>query len=292
MCSETNLEAITAAQALREHVDVQVGRDRELASRLAKLELLPGTNVNEEEDSHSAVKSFEPSNLKQLETGEPHHLYSSQANYSPPLTTSSTESFVIHTAQKNTPVQQTNFDAILHSSRVYSRVQDREVDAISMVPTMRSSRAWSILSGISMAQISLVAVIHLPLSDSELQRFRSLCSLANSATSASTPTLTSPWEKKSDIAARESKASLPDGSIQQQYAAAARQVDTTFTVEAPPNWTIRSGAVQRLHWELACLASETAMEGCSLSPSGQGGGYEDLVSVCQKTGTWMFTNRL
>lgn len=67
-------------------------------------------------------------------------------------------------------------DAVLEASRVYSRVRDREVDAMTLVLTTRS-HAWSILSGISMAEISVMAVISLPLHLPELRRFRQLSSL-------------------------------------------------------------------------------------------------------------------
>lgn len=75
------------------------------------------------------------------------------------------------------PPVHVTFDIVLASTRVYNRVQDREVDAMSSVSTTRS-HAWSVLSGVSLAQISLIAVISLPLHESELERFRRLTSLA------------------------------------------------------------------------------------------------------------------
>jgi hypothetical protein len=68
-----------------------------------------------------------------------------------------------------------SFDLVLASTRVYSRVNDREVDAVSLVSTTRS-RAWSILSGLSLTEISVISVIKLPLYEPELIRFRRLAS--------------------------------------------------------------------------------------------------------------------
>jgi hypothetical protein len=68
-----------------------------------------------------------------------------------------------------------SFDLVLASTRVYSRVDDREVDAVSSVSTTRS-RAWSILSGLSLTEISVISVIKLPLYEPELIRFRRLAS--------------------------------------------------------------------------------------------------------------------
>ncbi len=70
---------------------------------------------------------------------------------------------------------QPTLDIVLATSRVYSRVNNRDVDAAASVLTSRS-RAWSVLSGVSMAEISVIAVISLPLHDPELRRFRQLVS--------------------------------------------------------------------------------------------------------------------
>ena len=81
------------------------------------------------------------------------------------------------------------FNDILSASRVYNRVQSREVDAVSTILTTRS-RAWSILSGISLAKVSVIAVVKLPIYEPELRRFWSLASpgeiLLLGATTAST----------------------------------------------------------------------------------------------------------
>jgi hypothetical protein len=70
---------------------------------------------------------------------------------------------------------QDTYDVVLAATRIYRRVEDREVDAISSVSTNRS-HAWSALSGLSLAQVSTVAVIQLPLYQPELERFWRLAS--------------------------------------------------------------------------------------------------------------------
>lgn len=73
------------------------------------------------------------------------------------------------------PSVQEIFERVLAATRVYNRVEDKEVDAVTTVSTTRS-RAWSILSGLSLAEISVIAVIKLPLYEPELIRFRRLAS--------------------------------------------------------------------------------------------------------------------
>ncbi|KAK3174234.1 hypothetical protein OEA41_001478 [Lepraria neglecta] len=76
------------------------------------------------------------------------------------------------------PRMQATYDVVLARTRVYNRVRDRDVDAITSVSTTRS-RPWSVLSGVSMANISIIAVISLPLHEPEMRRFRQLMSPIN-----------------------------------------------------------------------------------------------------------------
>ncbi len=76
------------------------------------------------------------------------------------------------------PGVQACYDAVLATTRVYDRVKDRNVDALTSVSTTRS-HPWSVLSGISMAELSVIAVISLPLYEPELRRFRHLVSPVN-----------------------------------------------------------------------------------------------------------------
>lgn len=67
-------------------------------------------------------------------------------------------------------IPRASFDIILSATRVYDRVKHRDVDAMSSVLTNKS-HAWSLLSGLSLSQLSVIAVIKLPLHDSELRNF-------------------------------------------------------------------------------------------------------------------------
>jgi hypothetical protein len=72
-------------------------------------------------------------------------------------------------------IQQHSFNLVLASTRVYSRVKVGDIDAVSSISSTRS-RGWSILSGVSLTDISIISVIKLPLHEPELVRFRRLTS--------------------------------------------------------------------------------------------------------------------
>lgn len=80
-----------------------------------------------------------------------------------------------------TPDVQDVYERVLAATRVYHRVRDREVDAMSSISTSRT-RPWSVLSGLCMTEISAVAVISLPLHELELRRFRELLSSESTET--------------------------------------------------------------------------------------------------------------
>ncbi|KAE9364170.1 hypothetical protein N431DRAFT_420992, partial [Stipitochalara longipes BDJ] len=90
-------------------------------------------------------------------------------------TTQEGESSNPHEHSMQSPTQEKSFNLVLASTRVYSRVENGEVDAMSSIMTTRS-RAWSILSGLRLAEISIISVIKLPLDYSELVSFRRLAS--------------------------------------------------------------------------------------------------------------------
>jgi hypothetical protein len=72
--------------------------------------------------------------------------------------------------QMQTPQFKATFEVVLSTTRVYDRVKGREIDAMSIFSTNRS-HAWSLLSGLSLAQASAISVIKLPLYDPGLRRF-------------------------------------------------------------------------------------------------------------------------
>jgi hypothetical protein len=70
---------------------------------------------------------------------------------------------------------QREFEIVLKTSRVYRRVELNECD-MSMASSAVRTHAWSLLSGISLAEISNISVIGLPLSFQEFTRLLSLSS--------------------------------------------------------------------------------------------------------------------
>ena len=65
------------------------------------------------------------------------------------------------------------FELILSTTRVYSRVRHRGIDDATSITSTRT-RGWSVLTGVSLARISVTSVINLPLSDAEVMRFMHL----------------------------------------------------------------------------------------------------------------------
>jgi hypothetical protein len=97
---------------------------------------------------------------------------------------------------KASTIPQLSFNLVLASTRVYSRVNDGDIDAASSISST-GSRGWSILSGASLTDISIISMIKLPLHEPELARFRRLApppltglpKLAEHKTYAHMPTL-------------------------------------------------------------------------------------------------------
>ena len=153
-------EAHEGAASLQVHIDQQLQGDSDLASRLQHLELSPDDIELRE------LTLSEPSADQDLNSEE------GQSSRPPTPLDSPRDGGEIPDADNRT---RQVFDEILSGSRVYTRVQHLEMDATSTILTTRS-RAWSVLSGISLAQISTVAVIKLPLHEPELRRFWNLAS--------------------------------------------------------------------------------------------------------------------
>lgn len=65
------------------------------------------------------------------------------------------------------------FEVILSTTRVYNRVRHRGIDDATSITSFRS-RGWSVLTGVSLARVSAISVINLPLSDAEVRRFLDL----------------------------------------------------------------------------------------------------------------------
>lgn len=165
--SDSDLEAQERAFSLRELVERQVDESPNIASRLSQLELPPGATELDEPvltgvNGPSDVED-DPIDASILRRGlDSNSILGGATNH--------IEKALTVQAPKND-----DFEIILYSTRVYDRVKHREIDATSTVSTTRS-RTWTALSGLSLAQISTVAVIKLPLYDPELRRFLRLAS--------------------------------------------------------------------------------------------------------------------
>ncbi len=146
-------------------MDQQLDQDRDLVSRLEQLELPPGSIDLDDLGGSDEITGSNPRDY--------HHSSPDGGNAS---------------CQPD-PAHPT-FNEVLSASRVYNRVQSREIDAVSTILTARS-RAWSILSGISLAQVSVIAVVKLPLYEPELKRFWSLASSGEILVLGTTPASTS-----------------------------------------------------------------------------------------------------
>jgi hypothetical protein len=158
--SDSDLEAHESSVSLQEHIEQQVEDDSDMKTRLEQLEIPTGADTS--------LDSSQESN----ESSDKHY----PINEIPPLTISSSsiDPTIESTPEPKSPAEN-DFEVVLSTTRVYSRVEGREIDAVSTVSTQRS-RAWSVLSGISLTKISIIAVVKLPLYDSELSRFWNLAS--------------------------------------------------------------------------------------------------------------------
>jgi hypothetical protein len=79
-----------------------------------------------------------------------------------------------------------SFEKLLESSRAYRRASHSECD-VSFSSSNIRSHAWSALSGVSLADISIISVIALPLESDEISKL-----LLNSSNAAALPASLSP----------------------------------------------------------------------------------------------------
>lgn len=142
--SDSDVEAAEASASLQARVEEQVAQNDDLGNRLEKLHL----TVEER-------TWIEPPPPPQPDPG---------ALNNPD----------VHKLDSDT---QATLDHILENSTVYRRANNRASTTLSSSSTI--SRSWSILSGLSMAQMSHVGVLNLPLQDTEIERFRLLADLPN-----------------------------------------------------------------------------------------------------------------
>ncbi|KAK1658242.1 hypothetical protein BDP55DRAFT_734236 [Colletotrichum godetiae] len=70
----------------------------------------------------------------------------------------------------NMTLSKRNFELDLGQSRVYKRTQDRETDRSSFTTSNAPTSAWSMLSGLSIGDISIVSAFRLPLTLKEINK--------------------------------------------------------------------------------------------------------------------------
>ena len=164
--SDTHLQAREFAETLKRHVENSVEANTDMATRLERVQLPPGA---------IELDDFDETQSQDEETA------SEDSGCVPPirsLTPRPQEVPELDVPEADLSLQET-YEIVLAKTRVYDRVRHQEVDAMTSVSTNRS-HAWSALSGISLAEISVVAVISLPLYDRELRRFSRLSTPASS----------------------------------------------------------------------------------------------------------------
>lgn len=144
------MKAEESSVSLRKHIGQEVEISFDLTDRLQKLELPPGGIDLEELSSTPRAETFGESDL---------------------LDGDHTAAYAVGLSQTDEiDLPRASFDITFSATRVYDRVKHRDVDAMSSVLTNRS-HAWSLLSGLTLSQLSVIAIINLPLHDSELRSF-------------------------------------------------------------------------------------------------------------------------
>jgi hypothetical protein len=133
---------------LRRLVEQQVETASELSTRLQAVQLPPDPTTLGDSDSNSSGGTQRPEDLEP----RPNH---------PQNPKHPAGKITVH---EKISLMQKPFEVVLSKSRVYDRVKDREVDGRMSILTTRS-HAWSVLSDLSLAAISVVMVLNLPLSD-------------------------------------------------------------------------------------------------------------------------------
>lgn len=168
MRSDSYLDAQQFAWLLQGQIDQLVGRNRNMERRLRSL---PPIDDDEDADSTRTVRRSAVRERNAVQDAEASSVVSNRRLAIASSPNPSISSFI------NMRSGHRHFERVLFLSRVYSRVHHREMDEGRSALTSSSFRSWSVLSGISLAQISVVAVINLPLSGAEVHRFQAIVSL-------------------------------------------------------------------------------------------------------------------
>lgn len=181
--SVTDLEARQKAGALRDHLEQELDDNQGLADRLAGMELSPeleemSTAVFDMNDASSALQT--PGDRQDPTTADLELAKTGAINTDLPLNKppdqASTNESEDDDGMTDSEFQLSRaFEVVMFRTWVYRRNEREIVDGVSTINTTRS-RAWSILSGITLSKISTLSVVNLPLTQPEVERFTSLAS--------------------------------------------------------------------------------------------------------------------
>lgn len=159
--SDFDTDASESAAALRGRTDHELLVNPDLATRLGQVEL-PNDTVNPDRPWTTTNSQIPTNESCEQEIGEVRVPHADEASL--------TGFASVRDLQLQT---QDTFDQITAASRAYRRIYNRGMDADSMAETIRS-RTWSILSGISMSQVTSIGVIFLPLHETEWTKFKKI----------------------------------------------------------------------------------------------------------------------
>ena len=157
--SASGNQARANAEALRAHTDQEIDGDPDLADRFQRLEL-PSEAVIDD----ATTRAPSPNQEDEVDIGmtEPRAPAEEPVDQTP--------------VPDADPALELSFTEVLAAAAAYRRVHHLEIDAVSHISTTRS-HGWSVLSGFSSSQVTMIGVICLPLTEVELSRFRNLGSL-------------------------------------------------------------------------------------------------------------------
>lgn len=158
-CSETQEEASRAQMTMLAKVDEVLQQNRNLAELLKLLD-------SEASWDTRSVKFKDTSSLRTRRT-----IYD-QVNR--PVSVSSASAISRRPQSLAGSMVMTlskwNFELILFQSRVYNRTEGREIDRFSFTTSTAPTNGWSMLSGLSIGDISTVSAFRLPITLKDVNR--------------------------------------------------------------------------------------------------------------------------
>jgi hypothetical protein len=242
--SDSDIEAQQNAATMQERIEQKVEGSSDLAARLEQLQLPPDANQSDELNSTPPSMSLDEQAPAAGDTTP------TRAPSPPPIAPTD------GSTPDADPSVQATFEVILSATRVYDRVKDREIDAMSTVSTNRS-RAWSVLSGHSLAQVSAISVIKLPLYDPELRRFRALASpMSTTATSAQHYSWLDPTDDEEALYETEDGTLVPAEARSRSHRAEQNEAWLRCYGVIPSNRSGWGGAIKRINKELTDLGRD------------------------------------